>query len=104
MNFFSNNIKKIPIQNNQINDLQKKQFNNTEEYIIELKKIYQENREKENELEQGLFLYQKAVKSMNDGENINLAEIKENIINAINNNKKNNSDNNTNNLDNSNNI
>ena len=106
MNFLSNNIKKIPIQNNQINDLQKKQFNNTEEYIIELKKIYQENREKENELEQGLFLYQKAVKSMKDGENINLAEIKENIINAINDNKKNNnSDNNNNNLDNnSNNI
>ena len=98
MNNFSNNIKNRPIQNNQIENLNNNdhQNNNVEEYIIELKKIYQENREKENELEHGLFLYQKAVKSMNEGENINLSEIKENIINTINNNKKSDNDNNLN--------
>ena len=55
-----------------------------EEYVKNLKKIYQENREKENELEQGLFLFQQAIKRSNDGENINLTEIKETILNTIN--------------------
>ena len=58
---------------------------NDEEYINKLKKIYQENREKENELEQGIFLFQQAIKRVNDGENINLEEIKESIVNSINN-------------------
>ena len=56
-----------------------------EEYVNNLKKIYQENREKENDLEQGLFLFQQAIKRNNNGENINLTEIKENILKSINN-------------------
>ena len=72
--------KSIKIDNN-INEYE----NNDEEYINNLKKIYQENREKENDLEQGLFLFQQAIKRNNNGENINLTEIKENIIKSINN-------------------
>jgi hypothetical protein len=36
-------------------------------------------------LEQWIFLFQQAIKRVNDGENINLEEIKENIVNSINN-------------------
>lgn len=92
MNLFRNNFDNIKfktIQNYNIDDLKKNKYNNSEEYIKKLKIIYQQNREKENELEQGLFLYQKAIKSMNDGENINLTEIKESILNNINNNGNN---------------
>ena len=65
-----------------VNNRSNSKFN--EEYVKNLKKIYQENREKENELEQGLFLFQQAIKRSNDGENINLTEIKETILNTIN--------------------
>ena len=71
--------KSIKIDN--INEYEKKD----EEYVNNLKKIYQENREKENDLEQGLFLFQQAIKRNNNGENINLTEIKENILKSINN-------------------
>lgn len=89
MNLFRNNFDNIKfksIQNNNIDDLKDNKYNNGEEYLKKLKIIYQQNREKENELEQGLFLYQKTVKSMNDGEGVNLTEIKESILNNINNN------------------
>lgn len=56
---------------------------NSEEYIEKLKKIYQENKEKENELEQNLFLYQGAIQKMNNGENVNIEEIRNNIIKII---------------------
>ena len=58
---------------------------NDEEYINKLKTIYQKNREKENELEQGLYLFQQAIKRLNDGENINLEIIRESILKSINN-------------------
>ena len=86
-----NNLKNIPIQNSNITeDFIKKKKIYTEEYINKLKMIYQENREKETELEQGLFLYQSAVKSLNNGENINISEIKETIMNNLNNTTKSN--------------
>jgi hypothetical protein len=56
---------------------------NSEEYIEKLKKIYQENKKKENELEQNLFLYQGAIQKMNNGENVNIEEIRNNIIKII---------------------
>ena len=71
------------------NDISKKECLNIEDYLNKLKNIYQENREKENELEKGLFLYQKAVRNLNNPDNVNIAEIKENLLNIINNNKKN---------------
>jgi len=55
-----------------------------EEYINRLKEIYQENREKENELEKYLFLYQEAIQKMNNGENVNIEDIRNNILKIIN--------------------
>lgn len=66
-----------------INNLGKNNQINSEEYIEKLKKIYQENKEKENELEQNLFLYQGAIQKMNNGENVNIEEIRNNIIKII---------------------
>ena len=57
---------------------------NNEEYINKLKEIYQENRDKENELEKYLFLYQEAIQKMNNGENINIEDIRNNILRIIN--------------------
>ena len=57
---------------------------NNEEYINKLKEVYQENREKENELEKYLFLYQEAIQKMNNGENINIEDIRNNILRIIN--------------------
>ena len=57
---------------------------NNEEYINRLKEIYQENREKENELEKYLFLYQEAIQKMNNGENVNIEDIRNNILKIIN--------------------
>ena len=66
-----------------INSMGKSNQINNEEYIEKLKKIYQENKEKENELEQNLFLYQGAIQKMNNGENVNIEEIRNNIIKII---------------------
>ena len=66
-----------------INNMGKSNQINSEEYIEQLKKIYQENKEKENELEQNLFLYQGAIQKMNNGENVNIEEIRNNIIKII---------------------
>ena len=57
---------------------------NSNEYVNKLKEIYQENRDKENELEKYLFLYQEAIQKMNNGENINIEEIRNNILRIIN--------------------
>lgn len=57
---------------------------NNEEYINKLKEVYQENREKENQLEKYLFLYQEAIQKMNNGENINIEDIRNNILRIIN--------------------
>ena len=57
---------------------------NSDEYVNKLKEIYQENRDKENELEKYLFLYQEAIQKMNNGENINIEEIRNNILRIIN--------------------
>ena len=67
------------------NDKISKSKKNNEDYANNLKKIYQENREKENELEKGLFLFQQAIKRKINGENINLTQIRESILNSINN-------------------
>ena len=87
-NILLNNKKIASLQNNgkegKAYETENNKFHD-EEYINKLKKIYQENREKENELEQGIFLFQQAIKRVNDGENINLEEIKENIVKSINN-------------------
>ena len=80
-----NNEKELSLKKSIKNDNISEYEQYNEEYINNLKKIYQENREKENELEQGLFLFQQAVKRNNNGENLNLTEIKENILKAINN-------------------
>ena len=56
---------------------------NSEEYIKKLKEIYQENRDKENELEKYLFLYQEAIQKMNNGENVNIEDIRSNILKII---------------------
>ena len=75
-------------KDNRSKDDRKNQGNNnainTEEYINKLKEIYQENREKENELEKHLFLYQEAIQKMNNGENVNIDEIRNNILKLIN--------------------
>ena len=54
-----------------------------EEKINDLKKIYQENRDKENELEKYLSLYQEAINKMNNGNNINIDNIRKNILKII---------------------
>ena len=56
---------------------------NSEEYIKKLKEIYQENRDKENELEKYLFLYQEAIQKMNNGENVNIEDIRNNILKVV---------------------
>ena len=70
-------------EKHKINNMGKSNQINSEEYIEQLKKIYQENKEKENELEQNLFLYQRAIQKMNNGENVNIEEIRNNIIKII---------------------
>ena len=70
-------------ENNKINDGYIIKENN-EEYINKLKAVYQENRDKENELEKYLFLYQEAIQKMNNGENINIEDIRNNILRIIN--------------------
>ena len=78
-----NNENDLPMKNSiEIENINYSKYN--EEYVNKLKKIYQENKEKENELEQGLFLFQQAIKRSNNGEKINLTEIKETILNTIN--------------------
>ncbi len=78
-----NNENDLPMKNSiNIENINYSKYN--EEYVNKLKKIYQENKEKENELEQGLFLFQQAIKRSNNGEKINLTEIKETILNTIN--------------------
>ena len=73
----------VNIENNKTNDTNAIKMNN-EEYINKLKEIYQENRDKENELEKYLFLYQEAIQKMNNGENINIEDIRNNILRVIN--------------------
>ena len=75
---------KSPLQdeNDKINDNNINKENN-EEYIKKLKEIYQENRDKENELEKYLFLYQGAIQKMNNGENVNIEEIRNNILKIV---------------------
>ena len=77
--------KKAPVleENNKSNDINVNK-ENSEEYINKLKEIYQENRDKENELEKYLFLYQEAIQKMNTGENINIEDIRNNILRIIN--------------------
>ena len=58
-------------------------FINGEENISRLQKIYTQNKKKENELEKNLFLYQEAIQKMNDGEKVNIEEIKNKIIKII---------------------
>ena len=77
----SNELSKRSIVKNEVNQIE----NNNEEYINNLKKIYSQNKNKENDLEQGLFLFQQAIRRANNGENINLTQIKESILNTINN-------------------
>ena len=85
-------------------------FEENDEQLTQLRKIYQENKNKENELEKNLYRYQIAIKQLNktqtennvtnEGENINIDEIRNNIIKIINpksdNDKKDNNDNNNN--------
>ena len=75
---------KSPLQdeNDKINDNNINKENN-EEYIKKLKEIYQENRDKENELEKYLFLYQEAIQKMNNGENVNIEDIRNNILKIV---------------------
>ena len=86
----NDNKNKIIKDNAIINENQE----NSEEYINKLKEIYQENKEKENELEKYLFLYQEAIQKKNNGENVNIEEIRNNILKLISkvdiNNKRNN--------------
>ena len=56
---------------------------NCDEKINKLKIIYEKNRKKEKELEDNLILYQEAVEKLNNGEKINLEEIKNKIIKII---------------------
>ena len=69
-------------ENDKINDNNINKENN-EEYIKKLKEIYQENRDKENELEKYLFLYQEAIQKMNNGENVNIEDIRNNILKIV---------------------
>lgn len=56
---------------------------NDEENINKLKQLYQENKDKENELEHQMFLFQDAIQRMNNGENIDIKEIRNNILKII---------------------
>ena len=56
---------------------------NDEENINKLKQLYQENKDKENELEYQMFLFQDAIQRMNNGENIDIKEIRNNILKII---------------------
>ena len=77
--------KRIPIlEKNKKNDEANIIKENSEDYINKLKEVYQENRDKENELEKYLFLYQEAIQKMNNGENINIEDIRNNILRIIN--------------------
>ena len=76
-------VQEEEFEKHKINNMGKSNQINSEEYIEKLKKIYQENKEKENELEQNLFLYQGAIQKMNNGENVNIEEIRNNIIKII---------------------
>ena len=76
-------VQEEEFEKHKINNMRKSNQINSEEYIEKLKKIYQENKEKENELEQNLFLYQGAIQKMNNGENVNIEEIRNNIIKII---------------------
>ena len=77
---------------------------NNEENLNKIKKLYQENKDKENELAKNLSLYQEAIKKMNNGEKVNIKQIQNNILKIINKNEdKNNDINNKNNKNNKNN-
>ena len=65
-------------ENDDLND------DNKSEKINKLKIIYEQNRKKENELEENLILYKEAIEKKNNGENINIEEIKNKIIDLIN--------------------
>ena len=64
-------------------DCEKYYYINGEKNINRLQKIYIKNKKRENDLEKNLFLYQEAIQKMNTGENINLEEIKNNILKII---------------------
>ena len=56
----------------------------TEKIINKVKDIYKQNKDKENDLEKYLFLYQEAIEKLNKGEKVNIKEIKDKILEIIN--------------------
>ena len=58
-------------------------YYNSDEKINELKTIYERSRKKEKELGANLILFQEVLEKLNNGENINLEEIKNKIIKII---------------------
>ena len=83
-----NNFQKMQVnKNDNKNNIIIAKDMNDEEKVSELKKIYQENRDKENELEKYLSSYQEAIQKMNNGENIDIDEIRKNILKIIENNE-----------------
>ena len=88
-NFNLDQYKKIEnkLNSEQINNINKNiiiaQKINNEEKINELKKIYQENRDKEIEFEQAIFSYQEAIQRMNNGEEVDIEGVKNNILQVI---------------------
>ena len=56
---------------------------NDEEYINKLKQSYQENKDRENELEHLMFLFQEAIQKMNQGEYSNIKEVRSDILKFI---------------------
>ena len=76
---FNNVASNVQLNNNNNNN----NNNNDEENINKLKQIYQENKDKENELEHLMFLFQKAIQKMNNGEYSNINEVRTDILNYI---------------------
>ena len=78
-----NNIK-ISIEQSKQAEIQSSINNRNGKIEDKLKNIYNQHKDKENDLEKHLFLYQEAIEKMNKGENVDINEIKNKIYEIIN--------------------
>ena len=78
-----NNIK-ISIEQSKQAEIQSSINNRNSKIEDKLRNIYNDNKDKENELEKHLFLYQEAIEKMNKGENVDINAIKNKIYEIIN--------------------
>ena len=63
---------------------QNNESSNSEDNIDKLNQKYKKNKDKEEKLEKNISLFQDAIKKINDGEKVNIEEIKNKILEIIN--------------------